>query len=261
MPDTKPLIAFYGATGGCTLAALVPALKAGYDCTARTSPPFSPLPTHHHQLTSRPTVVRTPTKLTTLLLEKGVPPSALEAHLTITKGDVRNASDCKAALTLNNRTADIIISGIGVGPTGPEITICTTAADNVLSALPSLPAPASGLKPLFIALSTTGISDGPRDVPLLFAPLYHWFLANPHRDKKSMERRIGELTDRFVVVRPSLLTNGKAGGGRKVRVGTEERPVVGYMISREDVGVWIFENLVVGGGGEGFVGQKVNITH
>ncbi len=76
-----------------------------------------------------------------------------------------------------------------------------------------------------------------------------------------MERRIGELTDRFVVVRPSLLTNGKAGGGRKVRVGTEERPVVGYMISREDVGVWIFENLVVGGGGEGFVGQKVNITH
>ncbi len=76
-----------------------------------------------------------------------------------------------------------------------------------------------------------------------------------------MERRIGELTEKFVVVRPSLLTNGKAVGGWKVRVGTEERPVVGYMISREDVGVWIFENLVVGGGGEGFVGQKVSITH
>lgn len=38
MASTKPLIAFYGATGGCTLAALIPALIANYDCTARTSP-------------------------------------------------------------------------------------------------------------------------------------------------------------------------------------------------------------------------------
>ena len=42
MANTKPLIAFYGATGGSTIAALVPALKAGYDCTARPSPHPSP---------------------------------------------------------------------------------------------------------------------------------------------------------------------------------------------------------------------------
>lgn len=41
MANTKPLIAFYGATGGSTVAALVPALKAGYDCTARTQPQSS----------------------------------------------------------------------------------------------------------------------------------------------------------------------------------------------------------------------------
>ena len=35
MANAKPLIAFYGATGGSTISALVPALKAGYDCTAR----------------------------------------------------------------------------------------------------------------------------------------------------------------------------------------------------------------------------------
>lgn len=41
MASPKPIIAFYGATGGCTLGALVPALKAGYDCTARKSSDFS----------------------------------------------------------------------------------------------------------------------------------------------------------------------------------------------------------------------------
>ena len=75
-----------------------------------------------------------------------------------------------------------------------------------------------------------------------------------------MEKRIVEQTDRFVIVRPSLLTNGRALGGKRVKVGTEEEPVVGYMISREDVGLWIFENLVKGDG-DRFIGQKVIITH
>ena len=75
-----------------------------------------------------------------------------------------------------------------------------------------------------------------------------------------MEKTIVEQTDNFVIVRPSLLTNGKAQGGKKVKVGTEEKPVVGYLISREDVGVWMFENLVQGDGAR-YAGQKVNITH
>lgn len=208
-----------------------------------------------------PSVVRNPPKLTALLFERGVPPSTIESHLTISQGDVLNANDCKKALTLNHRTPDIIISGIGVPPTGPEITTCTTAATNILSALPSLPSPSDGKKPLLIALSTTGISNGPRDVPLLFAPLYHYLLANPHRDKRNMEKAILEHTDRFVIVRPSLLTNGKALGGTKIRVGTEERPAVGYTISREDVGRWVFENLVQGDQGPEYVGKKVIITH
>lgn len=75
-----------------------------------------------------------------------------------------------------------------------------------------------------------------------------------------MEKTIVDGTDRFVIVRPSLLTNGKALGGKKVKTGTEERPAVGYMISREDVGLWMFENLVQGDGGA-YVGQKVIITY
>lgn len=75
-----------------------------------------------------------------------------------------------------------------------------------------------------------------------------------------MEKAIGDQTDNFVIVRPSLLTNGKAQGGGKIRVGTEGEPVVGYVISREDVGLWMFENLVQGDGAR-YVGQKVIITH
>ena len=90
--------------------------------------------------------------------------------------------------------------------------------------------------------------------------MYHWFLANPHNDKRNMERKIVELAERFVIVRPSLLTNGKAFGGTKIRVGKEEKPEVGYMISREDVGLWVFENLVQGDAGK-FVGQKVTISY
>ena len=85
-----------------------------------------------------------------------------------------------------------------------------------------------------------------------------------------MEKAIIERTDRFVIVRPSLLTNGKARGRRKIRVGTEAEPAVGYTISREDVGLWMFEHLVKGiGNGIGddevvggrYVGQKVTITY
>lgn len=76
-----------------------------------------------------------------------------------------------------------------------------------------------------------------------------------------MEKAIAEQTDRFVIVRPSLLTNGKALGGTKIRTGTEERPAVGYTISREDVGRWMFENLVRGDAGARYVGKKVIITY
>ena len=75
-----------------------------------------------------------------------------------------------------------------------------------------------------------------------------------------MEKAIVEQTDHSVIVRPSLLTNGKARGGKKIRVGTEEKPAVGYTISREDVGLWVFENLLKGDG-ETYVGQKVTITY
>ena len=105
-------------------------------------------------------------------------------------------------------------------------------------------------------------------------PLYRWLLAIPHHDKKAMEsllqaemaKPVGERVIRdFVAVRPSLLTDGARLGTRNVRVGEEVgkvvKPAVGYTISREDVGGWVFEEMVKGDGGERYAGKMVSITY
>ena len=125
-------------------------------------------------------------------------------------------------------------------------------------------------KPLLIAISTTGLT-AKRDVPLAMMPLYHWMLATPHEDKKIMEKLIeeakaeGSIGD-FVIVRASLLTNGKREGLAKTRVGWEggeadgKGPAVGYTISREDVGGFIFDE-VVNNQTPKFHGKKLTVTY
>ncbi|KAK4692595.1 hypothetical protein P7C71_g4640, partial [Lecanoromycetidae sp. Uapishka_2] len=170
MASSKPLIAFYGATGGSTLACVTECLKAGYDCT---------------------TLARTPSKLSKMLLERGVSQSAIDTHLTISQGDVLKVSDVKAPLSLNGRPADMIISGIGIvnfSEALREITLCGNAANNIISALKELK-PAKN--PILVVLSTTGITKtGPRDVPLAFLPMYHVALKQPHKDKANMEASV-----------------------------------------------------------------------
>lgn len=200
-----------------------------------------------------------------MLHQKGVAQSNIDSHLTITHGDVLKVEDCKAALTRNGRTADIIISSVGTYSMGSEITICTNAVKNILSALETFRLPK---KPLFVALSSTGITTtGPRDVPLLLYPLYHLMLANPHKDKRNMEAAVIEHAEStesaisgYVLIRPSLLTNGVAQGGQKVKIGSDAEPQVGYTVSRNDVGLWMFENLLQGDGSK-YSGQKLSITY
>ncbi len=83
-----------------------------------------------------------------------------------------------------------------------------------------------------------------------------------------MERLVAEQTasgrksesiSGWVIVRPTLLTNGAALGEGKVRAGGGGAPAVGYTISRDDVGKWIFESFVKEG--KAWVGQKVSLTY
>ena len=95
-------------------------------------------------------------------------------------------------------------------------------------------------------------------------------LAVPHADKKIMEERIveakdGNLIRDYVIVRPSLLLGGQS---KEIRVGWEGKTpgelgdgaAIGYSITREDVGRFIFDNVIAKDGGE-LCGKKVSITH
>ena len=61
----------------------------------------------------------------------------------------------------------------------------------------------------------------------------------------------------WTVVRASLLTNGKPAEER-VRVGTQGKPAVGYTISREDVGRWIYREVVAKGAWDG---ERVSLSY
>ncbi|RAK96488.1 uncharacterized protein BO80DRAFT_224638 [Aspergillus ibericus CBS 121593] len=165
----KPTLAFFGATGGSTLACLIPALKSGYTCNA---------------------LVRTPNKLLTLLSTHNAPTT----NLTIIPGSATSLPAVHQTLLLPSTSTptptavDLIITGIGGTlisnlpnpiPTLDNPTICTDATRTILTAARSLPS-----KPKIVVITGTGINYTKRDVPILMWPLYHWLLRVPHADKR-----------------------------------------------------------------------------
>ena len=183
-------------------------------------------------------------------------------HLTIVQGDGKDSAKISEALLVNNRVVDLIVSGIGLAPKISAFTwppplddpnICESAVNAVLDAIRSM---SPSKKPILVAMSTTGISDFGRDIPITMIPLYNLLLPVPHKDKKAMEavimqdaKSISPSLGGFIAIRPSFLTNGPEQGVAKVRIGLEspekvESLVIGNTISREDVGNWIFEQVL-----------------
>lgn len=249
MSTTPKRLAFFGATGDTAGHALAAALRANHPCTA---------------------LARNASKLQDSLASKGIDAATQSRLLTITQGDIRDPSAVQQTLT---PTPDTIISGMGAtsiylspNPLAPiamhDASICTDATRAILAAV-SASAEGSKKKPLLIVVSTTGIpSPGcPRDVPLLYLPLYKWLLHAPHADKAVMETELrkevsegGEKRVRGVVdVKATLLTSGAGIGWEKVRFGSERKPALGWTVARKDVGEWVFERVVrlgeLGGGG------------
>ncbi|KAL3460493.1 hypothetical protein BJX64DRAFT_262813 [Aspergillus heterothallicus] len=267
--DNKPTLSFFGATGGCTIACLAPALTDGYNCVA---------------------LARTPKKLTDMLTARGIPQSTIQAHLTIIEG---STTDLNAVIRTifppNLPPASMIISGVGgtpdfSNPLSPKFvgkTVCQDTIRNVLAALREMSS--SNPKPVLVAISTTGITKE-RDIPLAMVPFYKWGLKVPHADKEVMEGVILEemakpqaerVLGDFVMIRPSFLTTGQSqpgkvralkgkGEGQNTAVGMA-CPFVGYTICREDVGGFMY-GLVreLNGeiaGKEGYFGSVVSISH
>jgi hypothetical protein len=252
-PSTPQHLAFFGATGGCTLNALIHSLNAGHICTA---------------------LVRTPSKLTGLLEAASTPTD----NLTIITGGIDDRT--AVASTLQNATT--VIFGVGGTPvfsssapcsmfvTLNDPNICERAMTQVLSVLQE-----TGSKPLISVISSTGLA-GKKDLPILMRPLYQ-ALAVPHKDKEVMESLVVKaaqdgVVPEYVIVRPALLVDGdetegkvKAGYVGRVKNGNAKwgdlaGEAVGYTISRKDVGRWIFEEVVQGRGGE-WKGHGVSLAY
>ncbi|OHW98525.1 atypical short chain dehydrogenase [Colletotrichum incanum] len=244
MSDIKT-IAFFGASGGCGLAALKHALAAGRTCIA---------------------LCRNPSKLTDML------PPAEHPNLVVKQGNAHDADDVAACLAdpadparLVGAVCFSIGSPLNVARmTVEDPDVCKNGAAALLSALEALRGRGAQGRPRLVVVSTTGISEHARDVPLLQVPMYHVLLRAPHADKRVTGRRIAASGEDYTFVRPAFLSDG-AVPGREIRVGVEdldkgvESKAVGYGISREDVGRWIFEN-VLRDGGRGYVRKAVSIT-
>ena len=242
-------------------------------------------------------MVRNSNKLTTLLTTShGITREQIASHLTIIIGDVRNPEKVKDVLftSTGNETAkavDIIVSGIGSVPifkglnpipSALDPTLCEDGVRVILNVLREHSS-AGETGPHLVTIGTTGISKLGRDYPLLLLPVYKWLLHAAHQDKGKMEDQVANalkssgLNDsgvgsegvlgRYTIVHASLLTDGKMLGMEKVRAKIEGKEwsgdAIGYTISRNDVGNWIFEDVVRGYGreGEGARGRIARVTY
>ncbi|KAL8365541.1 hypothetical protein RB595_004385 [Gaeumannomyces hyphopodioides] len=260
--STSKSVLFLGATGGVAKTALLSSLAAGYTCVA---------------------LARSATKLAAAL------PSPSYPNLTIIEGNARDQATMERALVVPGvspqRMVDIVVSSVGSLPSlrngGLEdSTVCTVsmtamlaAIDAIAARLPTGDRPA----PRIIALSSTGISKFARDVPLAFVPLYWVALAVPHRDKEKMERLLvdgpdgkaeGAARPEFTIIRGSLYVADSESKQKPIRVGIEdpvggvESKAIGYTISREAIGRWIFANLLSDATlSNQYSGKMVTLTH
>lgn len=257
-------IAFLGATGGCGLSALKHSLRVGHTCIA---------------------LCRTPSKLTDLL-SATVPPVPT-GSLIVKQGDAHSAAAVASVLAHPANAArlvDTVVVTIGGTLdlkkfTIPDPDVCRRAVETLWAALKTAREEQGRAgKPRIALISTTGITELGRDVPLAFMPMYHIMLKQPHADKKRMEESVVASGERWTLVRPSFLVDEPVEETKKdrkekktktIREGVED-PVagkvlskaVGYTISKEDVGRWMFERLVMEEkGSEEWVQKVATITY
>lgn len=220
-------------------------------------------------------LARTPSKLSALA-------SQYPNLLHVIKGDIRDIPSIKETLTVNNQVVDVAISSIGMvfrrqgfGFAPGDTHICEDGTKHILAALSQIEEEAkiqvSNGGPRLVLLSTTGISDKGRDIPVAMIPLYHWMLSTPHVDKKKMEELVVRSGRRWTIIRPSFLGNGAGKGMKRIRISTElpsasaeqqkaAGVAIGYTIDREDVALWIVEECVKGDAAK-WEGKAVTLTY
>lgn len=237
-------ILFISATGGIALATLKRCLAAPVGSLTIT------------------VLARSPTRLQALLS----PTELSSPSLRIVEGNAHSVSDIVSVLTHPSdatKLVDIILTGIGAKPDLKKMSVddphvCEKGMKSLMDALTQVTSTSTTLsptKPYIIAVSAAGASTLVREYPVALYPVHALLLKGAIKDKRAMERMLAESEgEKWTVIRPSMLTDKPVVGLDKVRVSTEdlrnkkvegEGVVVGYTVSREDVGGWIFERLIM----------------
>ncbi|KAG2196937.1 hypothetical protein INT46_006452 [Mucor plumbeus] len=164
-----------------------------------------------------------------------------KSKLTIIKGDALDPAVVKETI----QNTDVIIYSIGSAFDFKKMDmvnpgLCHDTMAVLLQVLEELP---ENERPnRLVVVSTTGL-DNMKEVPYLFYPLYRFVLHAPHQDKKELERLVideNKSVPNWIVVRPTLLTDGDLKGKYKADVGLS-----GYTISRQDVGHFLLNQCIV----------------
>jgi putative NADH-flavin reductase len=131
------------------------------------------------------------------------------------------------------RDHDAVIWAIGPRATDSARNLCSEGTKNVLWAMQI-----AGVR-RFICESAFGVADSRRDGP--YARMVRMMLRTRIRDKEMQERRIFASSVDWLIVRPTILTNGPATG--RYRVGTDLRVGLFPRVSRADVADFMLRQL------------------
>jgi putative NADH-flavin reductase len=114
-------------------------------------------------------------------------------------------------------------------------TIRTEGTANVVRAMQS-----HGIRRV-VAVSAGGVGDSYDQVPLLIKVLIKTLLRNTYADHEAQEQVLRDSELDWVIVRPSMLTDGPHTG--EYRTGTAEDDLPGGQVSRADVADFVLRQL------------------
>lgn len=165
----------------------------------------------------------------------GSKPTGIEGRCELFKGDALNNSDVERAL----EGVDIVVQALGVPPSLDLITKPVTLFSRATAVLLQ-EMQRAGVKRL-VAVTGFGAGDSNANINIIQRLPFKLLLGRAYDDKSVQERLIEQSDLDWLIVRPGVLTNGRA--SRKYRVLGEANEWRNGIVSRADVADFIVEQL------------------
>jgi len=150
----------------------------------------------------------------------------------VIEGDARDEGTLARALN----GCDAVVSALGTGMGMRKVDLLTVATRALVAAMTR-----ADVRRL-VCISALGVGDSRNHGGFVFDRLFQPLLLGPaYKDKERQEAAIRASSLDWVVVRPTMLTNGAARG--RIRATTDLAGVNGGKIARADVAQFVLEQL------------------